>query len=768
MATKKNSEYWATRFNQVEQAANNKTVKYSKQLEKKYKMASKEIDTKINAWYQRIAVNNNVSVEDARRLLSKNELDEFKWDVQQYIEAGRQNAIDERWIKELENASAKFHINRLEALKMEVRQQIEQAMAGGQQAMFDTLANVYKDSFYRSCFEIQKGYGVGFDVSALDDGYVQRLLNKPWSVDGDNFSKKLWGNKTKLINTLDQELTKMVLTGASPQKAIQNIQKTMNTSLFNAKRLVFTEQAYFSTLGQKDAFGELDVEEFEVVATLDSATSEVCQQMDGKHFPLKDMQPGVNAPPFHPFCRSTTCPYFDDEFSLEEKRVAKNEQTGEWYEVPSNMTYPEWKKSFVEGGSKADLKPITSEEQIEEIIADAPKSVERTVADINTEATERLLDSYDDRRTHFDLNLTSADDLRSSGINPITVDYTGVSYETAKVFDDTVQELSDEYLTGFTKIQVGDKKEFFGVSTFATTQHQNTIGQKTLILNPHKMSDYGKMTERIKELSDKGYAVKIADGLEGKYIATHEFAHSLIDLSGDYKNYIGMDVKQMKGIKKEVDSIFDSYKKEVNALESAYKEKELAFLNATMSLDVDMDELSKIQKEAVDAKEALDAVKISKYSMENADEFMAEAFTQSKIGVSQSKYSDDVMNVIDKHFKKEPLEKVGGGGIIKVHKSVGAAGKNYPVKLLDSKQHTKLVEGQEIKGVTFAGKGTSTEIRERFRLERDYGKSADKWEKVSGNGMVVVEGKQVKAELHWYEADGEVVEMKVKRYLDES
>lgn len=370
MATKKNSEYWATRFNQVEQAANNKTVKYSKQLEKKYKMASKEIDTKINSWYQRIAVNNEITVEEARRLLSKNELAEFKWDVQQYIEAGRQNAIDERWIKELENASAKFHINRLEALKMEVRQQIELAMAGGQQSMFDTLADVYKDSFYRSCFEIQKGYGVGFDVSALDDGYVQRLLNKPWSVDGENFSKKLWGNKTKLINTLDQELTKMVLTGASPQKAIQNIQKTMNTSLFNAKRLVFTEQAYFSTLGQKDAFGELDVEEFEVVATLDSATSEVCQQMDGKHFPLKDMQPGVNAPPFHPFCRSTTCPYFDDEFTLTDKRVAKNEQTGEWYEVPSNMTYPEWKKSFVDGGSKTDLTPIPKTPEVE-IITDA-------------------------------------------------------------------------------------------------------------------------------------------------------------------------------------------------------------------------------------------------------------------------------------------------------------------------------------------------------------------------------------------------------------
>lgn len=352
---KQNSNYWKGRFDQVEQAANNKSVKYTKDLEKKYRQATKEIDAKINAWYQRLAINNNISVAEARKLLTNSELAEFKWDVQQYIEAGRENAIDQRWMKELENASAKFHINRLEALKLECRQQIELAFANGQEAMFDTLAEVYKDTFYHSCFEVQKGIGVGFDVSKLNNSKVQTLLNKPWSVDGENFSSKVWKNKTKLLNTLDQELSRMVMTGESPKKAIENIKKAMNTSLYNAKRLVMTEQAYFTTLGQKDCFNELDVEEYEIVATLDSRTSETCQGMDGKHFPVKDMQPGVNAPPFHVFCRSTTCPYFNDEFTLDDKRVAKGDD-GKWYEVPANMTYPEWKKSFVDGGDKSNLK----------------------------------------------------------------------------------------------------------------------------------------------------------------------------------------------------------------------------------------------------------------------------------------------------------------------------------------------------------------------------------------------------------------------------
>lgn len=692
----KSSEYWKGRFDQVEQAANTKSVKYTKELEKKYQAAAKDLDGQINAWYQRIADNNGVSITEARKMLTDSELKEFKWSVEEYIKYGQENAIDQRWMKELENASAKFHINRLEALKLEARQQVEQLFAGGQESMFDVLGDIYKETFYKSCFEIQKGVGVGFDVSKLDDGQVSKILSKPWSVDGTNFSEKLWGNKRKLINTLDQELSRMILTGESPQKAIQNIRKTMDTSLYAAKRLVLTESAYFTTLAQKDCFNELDVEEYEIVATLDNRTSDICQEMDGKHFPVSEMSPGVNAPPFHVFCRSTTCPYFDDEFSAEDMRVARDDE-GNIYEVPANMKYPEWKKSFVDGGSKDDLKPITSEKQIK----DVPMSVERTVESISKEATESLLDSYDDRRKHFGLNMTSADDLRGMGnMNPVTVNYNGVSLETANAFDTTIQELSDEYYTGFTRIEVGDKKEFFGANMFATTQHNNAVGQKTLILNPHKTGDYDKMTERIKELSDKGYAVKISEGLEGQYIATHEFAHSLIDLSGNYKNYVNMDVKQMKGIKKEIDSIFDNYKKEVNILESAYKEKELAFLNASMSLDVDLDDLGKIHKEALEAKEALDAVKISKYSMENADEFMAEAFTQSKIGVSQSKYTDDVMGVIDKHFKKESLENTGKSVTMKAGQT-----KSYTkikvddIPSMDETKFNKIKSGLEKNGI---------------------------------------------------------------------
>ena len=243
---KKSRDYWRKRFDQVEQAANNRSRAYMESLEKKYAMTMREIDSKINAWYQRIANNNEVTFTEAKKLLSASELKEFKWTVEEYIKHGEENKLTKAWIKELENASAKFHINRLEALKVEIRQQIEVLSGGLVDSVDDLVKSVYSDSFYRTCFEIQKGTGIGFDISKLDDKKVSKLLSKPWSVDGENFSDKLWKNKAKLINTLDQEMSRMVLTGESPKKAIIHIKKAMETSKFAAGRLVMTEQAYFT------------------------------------------------------------------------------------------------------------------------------------------------------------------------------------------------------------------------------------------------------------------------------------------------------------------------------------------------------------------------------------------------------------------------------------------------------------------------------------------------------------------------------------------
>lgn len=347
---KKSSNYWKKRFLEIEKASNAYGVEAYTKIEPVFDKAQRAIQREIEIWYSRYARNNKISISEARKALTAKELKELRWDVDEYIKYGRENAFNGQWVKELENASAKVHISRLEALKIRTQQAAEVAF-GNELDVIDNMARkVYTEDYYRSIFEVQKGFNIGWDIGTIDQKKLDKLIVKPWTADNKTFKDRIWQTKSQMISELHQQLTRTCVLGKAPDEAIEALTKYVDKDIKNKKyvagRLVMTEQAYFHSIAQKDAFNDLDVEEFEVVATLDSHTSEICQEMDGKHFPMKEYQPGVTAPPFHVFCRSVTVPYFEDNFTGER---AARDADGNTYYVPDNMTYKDWKKSFVDG-----------------------------------------------------------------------------------------------------------------------------------------------------------------------------------------------------------------------------------------------------------------------------------------------------------------------------------------------------------------------------------------------------------------------------------
>lgn len=347
----KNRDYWKNRFAQMEEEDYKKSQKFIKDMEEQFRIAQHNITIDIERWYRRLADNNDISLAAAKQLLKRDELEEFHWSVEQYIEKGEDNALNEYWMKQLENASAKVHISRLEAMKLQIQQHSELLYTKYHNGVTDHLNKSYADRFYRTAYEIQKGTGVGSNLAELDTRKIDKILTTPWATDGKNFSDRIWNNKDKMIKELHRELSQSIIRGEDPKKAIDSLSRTLNASKKNVGRLVMTEMAAVTSAAQKDCFKELDVEQFEIVATLDSITSKICQNMDGKHFKMSEWEVGVTAPPFHVWCRSVTVPYFEDNYGLVGERAARDED-GNTYYVPANMTYPEWKKSFVEGESK--------------------------------------------------------------------------------------------------------------------------------------------------------------------------------------------------------------------------------------------------------------------------------------------------------------------------------------------------------------------------------------------------------------------------------
>lgn len=351
----KTADYWKDRFEQIEKICHDKGAVTYREIEEQYRKAQREIESQISVWYQRFAVNNGITMQEARSLLTSGELAELKWDVNEYIKYGQQNAIDGKWMKQLENASARAHISRLEALKLQLQQQVEIVFGNQLDGIDKAMRAVYSAGYLHTAFEIQKGTGIGYTLAAFNQTLIDKILNRPWAPDGKNFSDRVWSNKQKLINELNTTLTQGIILGKDPGKIINAMSKKLDVSKTAAGRLVMTESAAFASRAQEDCFKELGVKEYEIVATLDSHTSEICQDMDGKVFKMSEREIGLNAPPFHVNCRTTTVPYFNDEWSKNTERAARNED-GDTYYVPDDMTYEEWKKEFVKDDS---IKPAS-------------------------------------------------------------------------------------------------------------------------------------------------------------------------------------------------------------------------------------------------------------------------------------------------------------------------------------------------------------------------------------------------------------------------
>ena len=321
MAT--NNNYWKERALEVENNSRSTAEIGRKEIEKIFAVTYSRLKKEINYWWHRFAVNNSLTLSEAKKLMKSKELEELDWDVEEYIKKGIEAAIVTlpEVDKQLENASAKVHINRLTALKLQVL----------------VIAN--------EMFS-QNGIGVYSDFNRINDRVLEQVLQRPWAEDGSNFSERIWGKqRPKLVNKIHKDLVDCVSRGRNPNEYTEELAKEFKVGLNQANNLIVTEYNYFNERATQDCMKELDVEEYEILGTLDGATCATCGGLDGKHYLLKDAVIGINSPPFHPRCRCTTIPYFNDEFTQGEERAYKGEDGKTHY--TKAKTYDEWKKEFV-------------------------------------------------------------------------------------------------------------------------------------------------------------------------------------------------------------------------------------------------------------------------------------------------------------------------------------------------------------------------------------------------------------------------------------
>lgn len=241
-----------------------------------------------------------------------------------------------------------YRMKRLNALLARTQKKMQELYGVTLNDTTEFLRSIIPEAYYHTIFDIAQGVGEQPVFSAVNTRLIDQIVNDQWS--GKNYSQRIWWNTSKLSEDVQQLLTTAAMSGESIYKTSRRLSERFGESMNNSVRLIRTETTYSCNQAELAAYDELDIEQYKFVATLDTRTSPICQELDGKVFNVKDAKAGVNLPAMHPNCRSTTISYFDD---YEPTVRAARDKDGNRITVPGNMTYPEWYKKYIENGSQS-------------------------------------------------------------------------------------------------------------------------------------------------------------------------------------------------------------------------------------------------------------------------------------------------------------------------------------------------------------------------------------------------------------------------------
>jgi SPP1 gp7 family putative phage head morphogenesis protein len=287
-----NKQYWIDRENQKLNKGIKDCNKLAKELEHHYKLANKEIEKEINNLFEKYAKDNQLTYAEATKYLTGNEFKIWRTDIKGYLKMIEDNP---ELLLELNTLAMKSRITRWESLQYEIDKQLNKLAITTEKETKELLTDTLKDNYNRNVFNISKKAGFVANFSGINNKTVERVLSYPWS--GSNYSDRIWENKRLLSKTIKNEMTQMIIRGESSKKVAARVSEKMNTSYKNAVRLVQTEHSYVMNEASKYTYEDLNIEQYEFLATLDSRTCSVCGKLDGKVFKLTEAKVGINYPP---------------------------------------------------------------------------------------------------------------------------------------------------------------------------------------------------------------------------------------------------------------------------------------------------------------------------------------------------------------------------------------------------------------------------------------------------------------------------------------
>ena len=299
-----NKSYWLKRSEELDKVATKVEKEVMKELSALYRDAFRSIEKEVNDFMMQYAKDHKLDYATVTQTLTPIDLAEYNHKIEELYAMYRDTGSE--YIKiEIDRLNARAKITRLQALQDAINVELCKVTHEYQMTLEDTLIGLFTEQ-YKEVSEL-----LGIMAPVINREAIKTIIEYPYA--GKMFSDRIWDNKDALVKHIKQNLTAGIIRGDSIQKMSRQLKKDLNVLYYQAERLVRTETNYAMNQGHLKGYADSGVvEKYEFLAAIDSRTSKLCKNQNGKVYKLSEATVGVNYPPVHCNCRSTVIPVLED------------------------------------------------------------------------------------------------------------------------------------------------------------------------------------------------------------------------------------------------------------------------------------------------------------------------------------------------------------------------------------------------------------------------------------------------------------------------
>ena len=284
--------YWTKRTLREREASIKKgEAEFKKELEALYNFQLSQLRKELDAYIQKYANKNGLSVSDAKRKADSFDVKAFETKAKKYV---ADKDFSPKANRELRDYNFSMSVGRQELLIQELELELLALSEGERKLTDDYLKNGYKSESL-----LDKTVPSGKTL----EKYMKAAVNA--NFEGAEWSERIWKRQEQLRKVVKTEVTRALIRGENGLTIARRIRKYMDASRTEAERLAITEHARVQTLAQESIMKENGFKYFKLMP--ESRACDICKgigkETEKNPVRIAGMEIGTNAPPIHPYCR---------------------------------------------------------------------------------------------------------------------------------------------------------------------------------------------------------------------------------------------------------------------------------------------------------------------------------------------------------------------------------------------------------------------------------------------------------------------------------